>query len=129
MVKSSYIDIDGRWGIIVNYGYGLQDYDDLWAIMRSFGLNDRSSKRALQILSSYNTGMAVSKQDIQMSAVFISNATSASEFWSTVIHEFIHVADAILEYYGESWSGEPAAYLVGYLVKEFCKKVWFPCER
>lgn len=128
-MKTAYIDVDGYWGVVVNYDYDLMDYDDLWAIMRSFGLNDRSSKRALQILSSYNTGMAVSKQDIQMSAIFISNATNASEFWSTVIHEFIHVADAILEYYGESWSGEPAAYLVGYLVKEFCKKVGFPCER
>ena len=69
MVKSSYIDIDGRWGIIVNYGYGLQDYDDLWAIMRSFGMNDKNANRALKILSNYNTGMAVSKQDIQMSDI------------------------------------------------------------
>lgn len=129
-MESKYIDIPNKkWGIVVVYDFDILDWDELASIMESFGMNRRNINKSLQILSNFNTGMAVSKQDIQMSAVFISNATSASEFWSTVIHEFIHIADAILEYYGESWSGEPAAYLVGYLVKEFCEKVGFPCER
>lgn len=126
-MKTAYIDVDGYWGVVVNYDYDLMDYDDLWAIMRSFGLNDRSSKRALQILSSYNTGMAVSQDDLRMSAIFVSKATSPSEFWSTLIHEIKHVADAIIEYYGVDWDGEDAAYLTGYIVKQLVEKVGEPC--
>lgn len=127
MVKSSYIDIDGRWGIIVNYGYGLQDYDDLWAIMRSFGMTDKNANRALKVLSNYNTGMCVSNGDIRMSAIFISKASTASEWWSTVIHEIKHAADAIIDYYGVDWDGEDAAYLTGHIVKQLVEKVGEPC--
>lgn len=126
-MKTAYIDVDGYWGVVVNYDYDLMDFDDLWAIMRSFGLNDRSSKRALQVLSSYNTGMAVSQDDLRMSAVFISKATTLSEWWSTAIHEIKHVADAIISHYGVDWDGEDAAYLTGYMVKQLVEKVGEPC--
>lgn len=128
MVKAEYIDVDGRWGIVVNYDYNLSDYDDLWAVMRSFGLSDKNAKRALQILSGYNTGMAVSNEDLRMSAIFISKATSSSEWWSTAIHEIKHVADAIIDYYGVDWDGEDAAYLTGYLTKCLVEKVGEPCK-
>lgn len=127
MVKSSYIDVDGRWGIIVNYGYGLQDFDDLWAIMRSFGMTDKNTNRALKVLSNYNTGMCVSNEDIRMSAIFISKASNESEWWSTAIHEVKHAVDAIIEHYGVDWDGEDAAYLTGYVVKQLVEKVGEPC--
>lgn len=128
MVKAEYIDVDKRWGVVVNYDYNLSDYDDLWAIMRSFGLSDKNAKRALQILSGYNTGMAISNEDLRMSAIFISKTTSASEWWSTAIHELKHVADAIIDYYGVDWDGEDAAYLTGYLVKQLVEKIGEPCK-
>lgn len=128
MIETKYIDVDGRWGIIVNYGYDITDYDDLWAIMRSFGMSDRNAGRALKILSNYNTGMAVSNADIRMSAIFVSKATSPSEFWSTLIHEIKHVADAIIEYYGVDWNGEDAAYLTGYITKCAVEEIGEPCK-
>lgn len=128
MVKSKYIDIDGRWGIIVNYNYNVDDYDDLWAIMRSFGLSDRNANKALQILSNYNTGMCISNDDIRMSAIFVSKATKKSEFWSTLIHEIKHAADAIIDYYGVEWDGEDAAYLTGYITKCAVELIGEPCN-
>ena len=127
MVKTKYIDIDGRWGIIVNYGYSLNDYDDLWAIMRSFGMSSKNADRALKILANYNTGMCVSNADIRMSAIFVSRATTASEWWSTALHEIKHAVDAILEYYGADWDGEDAAYLTGYVTKCLVEQVGEPC--
>ena len=126
---TDYIDIpNGKWGIVVIYDFDtISEKPDLLAIMRSFGMSSYNAKRALNILSSYNTGMAISLQDLKMSAVFISNATSPSEFYSTAIHEFIHVADSIIDYYGETWGGESSAYLVGYLTKEFVELVGEPC--
>ena len=128
-MTTDYIDIPNRkWGIVVVYDFDvINERKDLLAIMRSFGMSLYNSKRALEILSNYNTGMAISVDDLKMSAIFIGKQTSPSEFYSTAIHEFIHVADSIIDYYGETWGGEPSAYLVGYLTKEFAELVGEPC--
>lgn len=128
-MTTDYIDIpNGKWGVVVIYDFDtIDERVDLLAIMRSFGMSLYNSNRALEILSNYNTGMAISLADLKMSAVFIGQSTSPSEFYSTAIHEFIHVADSIIDYYGESWGGEPSAYLVGYLTKEFVEIVGEPC--
>lgn len=128
MIETKYIDVDGRWGIIVNCGYDVTDYDDLWAIMRSFGMSDRNAGRALKILSNYNTGLCVSNDSVRMSGIFISKATSPSEFWSTAIHEAKHAADAIIDYYGVDWQGEDAAYLTGYITKRMVELLGDPCK-
>lgn len=127
-METAYIDVDGKWGIVVVYGYDV-DYeaDDLWAIMRSFGMNKRNANRALNILSSYNTGMSISNDDLRMSAIFISKATSNSEWWSTCLHEIRHAAQSIIEYYGADW-GEDDAYLTGFLTKQVVEKIAEPCR-
>ena len=126
-MESAYIDVDGCWGVVVVYNYDITDYDDLWAIMRSFGMSDKNANKALNILSSYNTGMTVSNEDLRMSAIFISQATNPSEWYSTAIHELKHTADAIISYYGVDWDGEDAAYLTGYLTKQLVEKIGEPC--
>lgn len=127
-MKTKYIDIgDGRWGLIICYDFGLFDYDDMWAIMRSFNMSNKGANEALIILNEPNTGMAVSNYDIRMSVIFISEATSASEWWSTVNHELLHVGTAIIDYYNEDFEGEPAAYLQGYLMKKVVEEIGYPC--
>jgi len=126
-MESVYIDVDSRWGIIVCYNYDILDFDDMWAIMRSFGLSDKNANKSLRILSSYNTGMTISNPDIRMSAIFISKATRPSEWWSTCLHEIRHAAQAIIEYYGADW-GEDDAYLTGFLTKKVVEKIAEPCR-
>ena len=126
-MESCYIDINKKWGLVVNYNYDQRDYRDMWAQMRSLGLNDKSAKRALDILSNYNTGMAVSNEDLRMSVIFISRATDSGEWWSTAIHEVKHVADAIIDYYGKEYDGEDAAYLTGFIVKRLVEEIGEPC--
>lgn len=126
-MESAYLDIDSKWGVLVFYKYDSSDFKDIWAICRSLGMSDKSVRKALNILSSYNTGMTVSDENLKMSAIFISNATSLSEWWSTAIHEIKHVADAIISYYDVDWNGEDAAYLTGYLTKQLVEKTGEPC--
>lgn len=126
-METKYIDVDGRWGVIVCYNYDEEDKQDMWSIMRSFNMTSQSANRAINILSSYNTGMAVSNDDIRMSAIFISKATSPSEWWSTCLHEIRHAAQAIIEYYGADW-GEDDAYLTGFLTKQVVEKIGEPCR-
>lgn len=128
-MTTDYIDIpNGKWGIVIIYDFDVVDEKkDLLAVMRSFGMSLYNSKRALEILSNYNTGMAISNPDIRMSAIFISNATSPSEWWSTCLHEIRHAAQAIIEYYGADW-GEDDAYLTGFLTKQVVEKIAEPCR-
>ena len=124
-----YIDVPHKkWGIVVIYDFDVsKEYVELMAIMRSFGLEQIKAKKALSILSNYNTGMALSIPDLKMSAIFISNATNNSQWWDSAIHEIKHVADSIIDFYDVKWDSEDAAYLTGYLTKELVEIVGEPC--
>lgn len=128
-MTTKYIDVgNNKWGILLCYDYYFLDYDDMWATMRAFGMSDKSAKEALRVLSHPNSGMTVSNADIRMSAIFISDSTSESEWWNTLSHELTHVGTAIIDYYGEPYDGEPAAYLQGFLMKKVVQKVGSPCK-
>lgn len=126
-MERAYLDVDSKWGVLVCYNYDTLDFDEIWAICKSLGMSDIGVKKALHILSMYNTGMTVSDENLRMSAIFISKATRPSEWWSTAVHELKHTADAIIRYYGVDWDGEDAAYLTGFLTKQLVEKVSEPC--
>lgn len=124
---TKYIDVDGKWGVLVNYDFDMRDWDDIAAVLYSFGMSQRGINKSIRILSAPNTGMAISNDDLRMTSIYISHTTSNSEFWSTVNHELLHTEQAILDYYGESWDGEPPAYLAGYLLRRVVEEVAEPC--
>lgn len=126
---TKYLEVgDGDWGVLVNYDLDMLDYDDIAAVLHSFGMNERNIQKSLRILSAPNTGMAISNNDLRMTAIYIGNATSPSEFWSTVNHELYHATVAIIDYYGEPYDEEPAAYLQGELMKMATKEIGEPCK-
>ena len=125
-MENKYIDVGKKWGVVVNYDYDLMDYDEMWAIMRSFGLTSKNANKALKILSNYNTGMTITNDYLKMSTIFISKASTPSEWWNTAIHELKHVADAIISYYDVEWDSEDAAYLTGYMTKKLVESVCEP---
>ena len=124
---TKYLEVgDNDWGVLVTYDFDYLNYDEIWAICKSFGMSDKNINKSLRILSSYNTGMAVSSDDLRMSAIFISKATSPSEWWSSCLHELRHAAQAIIDYYGADWN-EDDAYLTGYLTKKVVEILGEPC--
>ena len=125
---NKYIDIDGYWGILLFCDFDMLDWDNMDAVMRSFGMKRKDINRAIRILSIPNTGMTISNDDFKMSAVFIGDTTSNSQFWNTVIHELKHCQDAILKYYGERLDGEPSAYTMGYLIQRVVEEIATPCK-
>ena len=126
-METKFIDIDDHWGIIVVYDYSAEDKKEMAGIMDSFGMEPHDIHKSLDILSHYNTGMSISRDDVRMSCIFVSRCTHPSEFWNTLIHEVTHVADAIIEYYGVKWYGEDAAYLTGFITKRMVEELGVPC--
>ena len=128
-MKTAYLDVPPkRWGVVVIYDYDVdEEYIDLMAILRSFMMSPYNAKRALEILSSYNTGMTISIDDLRMSVIFVSKTTDESQFWDTLNHELLHVNVAVIDYYNEPYDGEGAAYLQGYLMRQAVKEIGEPC--
>lgn len=125
-----HIDIDNnKWGILLIFDFDV--YDDsieMSSIMQSFGMRLIKVREALNVLSTYNSGMAISNFGLKMSAVFIGNATSDSQWWNSIAHEMRHVSDAILDYYGDDWDGETPAYLDGYIFQRVVEEIAQPCR-
>lgn len=126
-MRSKYIDVDGSWGIVINYAFSEKDHNEMAGIMDSFGLNKADIRKSMHILSLYNTGMAVSRSDIRMSAIFISDATNAEQWWDTCSHELLHVWNSICDYYEVPKGSEDSAWTYGYLMRKTVEKISPPC--
>lgn len=127
-MKVKYIDVDkDKWGILLIYGFDFTDADEMAAVMEALGMKIVDVKKALRVLSTYDSGMTVSRDDLRMSAVFIGKPSCNAQFWNSVSHELTHVTTAVIDYYGEPYYGEPAAYLRGYLLQRVVEEVAEPC--
>ena len=120
-MKKHYIDIDGYWGIIFIYDYDLLDMDEIAAILDSFGVSERKIRKSMPILYSVNSGMTVSRSDITMSVIFVSQATSTEQFFDTIAHEIDHAQYAIDMHYGVEHGSEDTAWLQGYIMRGITK--------
>lgn len=127
-MKTKYFEIpEDNWGVVVVYDYDVMDWYDLDAIMESFNLPRHKRKEAIRVLSELNTGMTISRFDIRMSIMFISDATSEKQWYNTAFHECKHVADAILEYYDVVYDSEEAAHLTGFMSEQIIDLFGEPC--
>lgn len=126
---TKYIEIpEEKWGVVIVYDFDRRDRRELAAIMDSFGMEEENVAEAIRILSHPNTGMTLSVSTLRMSVIFVSHTTSSAQFWDTLLHETVHVADAILDFYGERWGDESSAYLVGFMTKELVEELAIPCR-
>lgn len=126
-MRTKYIDVDGKWGIVVNYDFSESDHREMAGIMDSFGLSAMKIRKSLRILSAFNTGMAISRDDIRMSAVFIGRASNEEQWWDTCTHELLHVWNAICDYYNVPKDSEDAAWTMGYLMRKTVEQIAVPC--
>jgi len=123
-MTSKYIDINGRWGVVLCYNLYRKDVRDMRAYMESFGMEDENIDEALRVLLYHeNTGMCVSSFALRMSLVFIGGSSDEGQFWDTVSHELYHVMTAICDYYDVSSGSEDAAWTMGYLVRKTVQQI------
>lgn len=113
-----------EWNVLVYYNVSPEDFVEIEDSLLQLDCPEEDIERAFRVIAkSKNTGFTFSNTDYLMSVVCISQATSASEFVSTAIHEAKHVQSHICEYYDIEENSEEAAYLIGYLVQHMYKMV------
>lgn len=127
-MKKVYIEIpEESWGIIFCFDFDRNDFSNIEAICKGFGMSTLAIKRSLNILSTFNSGMTISNEDLKMSAVFIGKPTSNAQFWNTISHECSHLVDAIAKFYGIESGTEKRAYLQGYVFQRIVEEIAEPC--
>lgn len=129
-MKQAYLKFPrNEWGVVVVYDFDTDlEYDEMYEQLRSFGMSQYNIKKALNILSAYNTGMHVSNNTLKMSAIYISNTTTPSEWWDSAAHELAHTVVSIIDHYNVPYYSEDAAYLAGFLMKQLVEQVAEPCK-
>ena len=128
-MKSEYIDVDGKWGIVVCYDLRRMDEYEMRSLMMSLGVHGPILDDAIDtLLYEVNTGMCISSFNLKMSLVFVGNATSEDQWWDTMAHEILdHAKVAICDYYDVSFHGEDSAWLTGYLMRKIVQQIAQPC--
>ena len=129
-MKTEYIDVDRKWGIVVCYDLRPLDEYEMRSMMMSFGMRGRELDEAIgTLLYQEDTGMCISSFPLKMSLIFIGNATSEDQWWDTLAHELLdHAKVSICDYYDVSFHGEDSAWLTGYLMRKAVQLLGEPCK-
>ena len=129
-MTTRYLDIKGKWGVVVCYNLQRKDARKMRALMESVGMPDNVIDRALRLLLYHeNNGMCIGNNALRMSLVFVGEATSEEQWWDTMAHEVLdHVKYAICMYYGVKFGGEDSAWLTGYLMRLIVQQIAPPCQ-
>ena len=128
-MRSEYIDVDGKWGVVFCYDLRRLDEYEMRAMMMSLGMRGRKLEEAVDVLLyEKNTGICISNDALRMSLIIIGNAESEEQHWDTVAHELGHAAHAICDYYGVSHTGEDFSWTLGYLMRKVVEQTAPPCR-
>lgn len=128
-MKSEYIDVKGKWGIVVCYDLMRKDVREMRALMESVGVEDEEIDGYLRMLLYHkNKGLCITNMELAMSLVFIGEATSEDQKWDTIAHEILdHAKIAILDFYHVPLRSEDSAWLTGFLMRKVVQLIAPPC--
>lgn len=128
-MQTEYVDVRGKWGIVLCYDLERRDEQDIANYMMSLGSNERGANEAVNVLfGQENAGLCVTNMALRMSLIFIGDADSAEQWWDTLSHELYHAQQAIIEYYNVPPDTEKAAWTMGYLMRKSVELVAPPCR-
>lgn len=109
------------WHVIIYYNVSIYDFPEIAETLYEYGCPERTITETHNVLKRRNTGFTYTNFEYKVSIVCISQATKASQFLNTVIHEAKHVQSHICLYYDVEEDSEEAAYLIGYMVSRMYK--------
>ena len=109
-----YINIQDKWEVCI-----FMQYDALLIdCLRKLNCSEKTIKREIRKTNQYNSGFTFSNLKLRASVVYISPATSESQWFNTLVHELKHVQSHVCKYYDIEEDSEDAAYLIGYLMQQ-----------
>lgn len=128
-MQTEYVDVRGKWGIVLCYNLKERDEQDIVNYMMSLGSDEEGAYKAVNVLfGQENAGLCVTNMALRMSLIFIGDADSSEQWWDTLSHELYHAQQTIIEYYDVPPDTEDAAWTMGYLMRKSVELVAPPCK-
>lgn len=122
-MKKHYIDIHGKWAIVLAYDIWPLDTYEITDWLERLGATDTEIHQACTTILNYNTGFSFTDSHQRMSLVCISKVTSIDEWVNTLAHEIDHVQEEYCDYYGIGLGTEKAAYVQGDIAGAIIKEI------
>ena len=107
------------WTIYAYYSVGHYYTEEIMERLVQIGCTDSNIRRAYRNLSSghLDTGLTFSNPKRRASVMVVGYASSAEEFFNSLLHEMRHLEEHILNASDLEPYGETPAYLIGDLAK------------
>lgn len=117
MIKKVF-NIDNKWKVIVYYNidYNLFSYieDDIY----NLGMNNKLVNRVYKMMKSGRAKAVTISSPVKKCSIVGFNFTNSKyDLINSIVHEGVHVMEAMLNYYDIGVTGESPAYTLGYLVQ------------
>ena len=114
MIQQGFSVGDRDWYVMC--AYDIRTKRDLAEVRRTLlaaGCGVNAADEAISVLSDYDKGYTFTNFRQHLTIVCISKASSAEQFYDSLVHEQKHVTEHLSEYYGLDPKDEEAAYLQG----------------
>lgn len=122
MMSTQYIELGAEgWHVVIYYNVSTEDFYEIAEVLSIYGCSEKMVNDTYRVLKRRNTGFTFTNFEERTSIVCIGQATQASQFLNTTIHEAKHVQSHICQYYDIEEDSEEAAYLIGYMVSRMYK--------
>ena len=115
---SKWVDLDGRWGVVVYYDVQPENAEWVCGQLARIGCSEADLARVSVLFDRPNKACTLSDFDTRMSIVCIGWTDSREEAINSIIHEIDHVQRDVCKYYGVHLGSEESAYLQGELGEE-----------
>lgn len=125
MIKQTiYIDKIG-WLVHAYFHKTRYDVDEIMEKLWDLQCNAEIAQKAFNnlISDSLDTGLCYSNYHTKESVLVVGRASSADEFFNSIVHELSHLQGHICDVIGLDPKGEPIAYMTGEIAMEMFPKI------
>jgi len=117
MIKKIF-NIDNKWKVIVYYNIDYNLFDYIADNIYDLGKDNKLINRVYKMMKSGRAKAVTISSPLKKCSIVAFNPTNSKyDLINSIVHEAVHVMEAMLDYYNVDITGEPLAYTLGYLVQ------------
>lgn len=123
MIKQTF-DVDGYWEVVIYWNLDYHFFDDVELELKMIGFSWVAIEEVKKSMES-GRAKAVTCSNHYTSIVLFNKHKSIIDYINSMVHEAVHIKQAMLKAYKVEDEGEAPAYTMGYLVG----KMWETFKR
>lgn len=114
MIKQTF-DVDGYWEVVIYWNLDYHFFYYIASDLKAIGFSDKNIEEVKDTMES-GDAKAVTCSNNYTSIVLFNKHDSVTDYINSMVHEAVHIKQAMLKAYRIEDKGEAPAYTMGYLV-------------